>query len=56
MAGISKKTIRTKKGTVIKYTISYYDIFGIQHTSGIYDTKKEAKKDINKYNNKEKSR
>lgn len=55
MAGISKKTIRTKKGTVIKYTISYYDIFGIQHTSGIYDTKKEAKKDMNKYNNKEKT-
>lgn len=51
MAGISKKTIKTKKGKVVKYTITYYDIFGKQHTSGIYDTLKEAKKDLNKFGN-----
>ena len=46
MAGISKKRIKTKNGEVIKYTISYYDVFGKQHTSGIYDTIKEAKRDL----------
>lgn len=49
MAGISKKKIKTKKGEVIKYTITYYDIFGKQHTSGIYDTIKDAKKDLHKF-------
>ena len=38
MAGISKK----KNGKKIQYTISYTDIFGKRHTSGYYDTKKEA--------------
>lgn len=51
MAGISKKKIKTQKGTVTKYTITYYDIFGKQHTSGIYDTIKEAKKDLTKFEN-----
>lgn len=51
MAGISKKKIKTKKGIVIKYTITYYDIFGKQHTSGLYETQKEAKKDLYKYEN-----
>lgn len=51
MAGISRKTIKTKKGTVTKYTITYYDIFGKQHTSGIYDTIKDAKKDLSRYEN-----
>ena len=51
MAGISKKIIKTKKGIVTKYTITYYDIFGKQHTSGIYDTRKDAKKDLSKFEN-----
>lgn len=51
MAGISKKIIKTKKGIVRKYTITYYDIFGKQHTSGIYDTRKDAKKDLSKFEN-----
>lgn len=49
MAGISKKKYKTKKGIVNKYVISYRDIFGKQHTSGLYDTIKEAKKDLWKY-------
>lgn len=49
MAGISKKRIKTKNGEVIKYTISYYDVFGKQHTTGIYDTIKEAKRDLWKF-------
>lgn len=51
MAGISKKKVKTKKGEVIKYTITYYDIFGKQHTSGIYDTIKEAKKHLANFEN-----
>lgn len=47
MAGISKK--KTNKG--IKYTITYRDIFGKQHTSGLYSTKAEAKKDLIKFEN-----
>lgn len=43
MAGISKKKVKTKKGETIKYTITYRDIFGRQHTSGSYRTKQEAK-------------
>ena len=53
MAGISKKRVKTKKGEVVKYTITYYDIFGKQHTSGIYDTIKEAKKNLHKFDKKE---
>lgn len=45
MAGISKK--KTTKG--IKYTITYRDVFGKQHTSGLYDTIKEAKKHLHKF-------
>lgn len=50
MAGISKKKIKTKNGTIIKYTITYYDIFGSQHTSGIYGTQKEAKRALKSFN------
>lgn len=51
MAGISKKKVKTKKGTEVKYTITYRDIFGKQHTSGLYDTQKEAKKHLAKFEN-----
>ena len=44
MAGISKKRIKTKKGEKIKYVVSYRDITGKQHTSGGYETKKEAER------------
>lgn len=46
MAGISKKKVKTKNGVKIKYTITYRDIYGKQHTTGLYDTIKEAKKDL----------
>ena len=46
MAGISKKRIKTKKGYITKYTITYRDVFGKQHTSGVYETLKEAKKHL----------
>ncbi len=49
MAGISKKRIKTKKGIITKYTITYRDIFGKQHTSGLYDTIKEAKKHLGEF-------
>ena len=49
MAGISKKRIKTKKGEVIRYTITYVDIFGKRHTSGYYETLKDAKKDLKKF-------
>jgi integrase len=53
MAGISKKRIKTKTGEKVKYTITYYDVFGKQHTSGYYDTIKEAKKELWKYDDKQ---
>ncbi len=46
MAGISRK--KTKNG--IKYTITYRDIFGKQHTSGLYDTIREAKEKLSIFN------
>ena len=49
MAGISKKRVRTKKGVETRYTITYRDVFGKQHTSGYYETQKEAKKDLWKF-------
>ena len=49
MAGISKKRIKTKKGEVIRYTITYVDIFGKRHTSGYYETLKDAKRDLWKF-------
>jgi integrase len=49
MAGISKKTYTTKKGVVTKYVITYRDIWGKQHTTGNFDTIKEAKKELYKY-------
>ena len=49
MAGISKKKIKTKKGEKIRYTITYVDIFGKRHTSGYYETAREAKKDLWKF-------
>lgn len=51
MAGISKKRIKTKKGIITKYTITYRDIFGKQHTSGLYETIKEAKKHLMDFEN-----
>lgn len=51
MAGISKKRIRTKKGEVTKYVITYRDVFGKQHTAGRYDTLKEAKKHLADFEN-----
>ncbi len=51
MAGISKKKYKTQKGIINKYVITYRDIFGKQHTSGLYDTIKEAKRDLWKYDN-----
>lgn len=49
MAGISKKRIKTKKGEVTRYFITYRDIFGKQHTSGYYETAKEAKRDLKNF-------
>ena len=49
MAGISKKRIKTKTGEKVKYTITYYDVFGKRHTSGYYETIKEAKRDLWKF-------
>ena len=49
MAGISKKRYKTKKGIETRYTITYRDVFGKQHTSGCYLTQKEAKKELWKY-------
>lgn len=49
MAGISKKTYITKKGVVTKYVITYRDMWGKQHTTGNFDTIKEAKKELYKY-------
>ena len=51
MAGISKKTYCTKKGTVTKYVITYRDVFGKQHSAGCFNTLKEAKKELYKYEN-----
>lgn len=49
MAGISKKTIKKDGKTTVKYTITYRDIYGKQHTSGLYDKKADAKKDLPKF-------
>ena len=49
MAGISKKRIKTKKGEVTRYFITYRDIFGKQHTSGYYETIKEAKRHLKEF-------
>ena len=49
MAGISKKRIKTKTGEKVKYTITYTDIFGKRHTSGYYDTIKEAKAHLKEF-------
>lgn len=49
MAGISKKRIKTKKGEVIRYFITYRDIFGKQHTSGYYEKKADAIADLKKF-------
>ena len=51
MAGISKKTIKKDGKTTVKYTITYRDIYGKQHTSGLYDKKADAKKDLPKFEN-----
>ena len=52
MAGISKKRVKTKGGKeVIRYVITYRDVLKKQHTSGYYETLKEAKKDLGKFEN-----
>lgn len=51
MAGISKKTYKTKKGIVTKYVITYRDYLGKQHTHGSFDTKKAAKNELQLFNN-----
>lgn len=55
MAGISrKKWIRNGK-QVIKYTITYRDIFGKQHTYGTFDTIKQAKNELQHFNDNHKN-
>lgn len=50
MAGISKKTYKTKNGKIIiKYVITYRDIKGKQHTIGGFPTKREAQSELYKY-------
>ena len=49
MAGISKQTYNTKKGVVTKYVITYRDITGKQRMKGGYNTLKEAKADLSKF-------
>ena len=50
MAGISKKKVKYKCGKIrYFYTITFRDIFGVQHTHGCYKTKEEAKKHINDF-------
>lgn len=56
MAGISKKSYKLKNGkTVVKYTITYRDIYGRQHTSGSYDTERAAAKDLKNFEGRESS-
>lgn len=49
MAGISKKIYKTKKGIKTTYVITYRDYEGKQHTYGNYETLKDAKKDLSKF-------
>lgn len=51
VAGISEVNYKTKKGEVKKYTVTYRDIYGKQHSKGLYATRKEAKKHINDFEN-----
>lgn len=51
VAGISKVKYKTKNGIVEKYTVTYRDIYGRQHSKGMYDTKREAKKHLNEFDN-----
>lgn len=50
MAGISKKIYTNKSGKiVVRYVITYRDIYGRQHTKGGYKTKAAAQADVYKY-------
>ena len=50
MASISKVKIKRANGKIdTKYRIAYRNIFGQQTTTGLYDTKEAAKKDLYKY-------
>ena len=49
MASIIKRKYKGKKGTTIKYYISYRDIQGNQHTIGGYKNLQEAKDHINDF-------
>lgn len=49
MASIHKQTYKTKKGEVTKYVIKYRDALGRQRAKCGYNTLKEAKRDLDKF-------
>ena len=49
MASIHKQTYKTKKGEITQYVIKYRDAYGKQRTKGGYSTLKEARKDLDKF-------
>ena len=55
MAGISKKKWIRKGKQIVKYTITYRDIFGKQHTYGTFDTIREAKAELQNFNDNSKN-
>ena len=55
MAGISKKTYKTKKGLVTRYVITYRDYLGKQHTYGSFATRKAAKNELQLFNDNRKN-
>ena len=55
MAGISKKKWIKKGKQIIKYTITYRDILGKQHTYGSFDTMRDAKAELQNFNNNSKN-
>ena len=55
MAGISRKKWIKKGKQIVKYTITYRDIFGKQHTYGTFDTIREAKAELQNFNDNSKN-
>lgn len=53
MAGISKKKIKKNGKEFTKYTVTYRDITGKQHTTGLFDTRQEALREAKKYDKKQ---
>ena len=49
MTEINKKQLKIKKGISVKYTVTYQDISGEQHTSGMFDTIEEAENYLNNF-------